>query len=139
MTAFNYPIEHYSRHTQWGGAVGDADVIMFGPDYSDAAFVLALSASAGGAVLKQIINAAAGSEGVSATFEANFTHPTTGEVGSATIVRPQINEVSFEALTWGTDASAPLTLNYDLLMTPVGAPQRAVCFGTFTLYPGISD
>ncbi|MGF7152607.1 hypothetical protein [Novosphingobium gossypii] len=139
MAAFNYPIDHYSRHVQWGGAVGDADVILFGPDYSGTAFVLTLAAAPGSAALKTLTNAAAGAEGVSATFENPFTHPVTGEVGSATIIRPQINEATFEGLAWGADVTAPLELYYDLLMTPVSAPQRAVCFGTFTLHPGIGD
>lgn len=140
MTAFNYDISHYSRHVPWGGAVGDADFIIFGPDYSGAAFALSLAAKPGSAAIKTIGNAAAGSEGISATFEAAFVHPVSGEQGSATIVRPQIDEVSLEGLAWGaTDPAEPLVLAYDLLMTPFGAPQRAICFGTFTLYPGIAD
>lgn len=139
MAAFNYPIYHYSRHVQYGGAVGDADIIMFGPDYSTADFVMTIAASPGSAALINLFGAGAGDEGVSATFEDPFTHPITGEVGSATIIRPQINEASFEALTWGADITAPLVLYYDLLMTPDGAPQRGVCFGSFTLYPGIGD
>ncbi|HUD30609.1 MAG TPA: hypothetical protein VMQ93_17210 [Novosphingobium sp.] len=139
MTAFNYAIYHYSRHVPWGGAVGDADFILFGPDYSAAAFTLSLAAAQGGPALKTIGNAGAGSEGISATFEDDFAHPVTGETGSATIIRPQIDEASLEALAWGPDLTVPLVLSYDLLMTPVGAPQRAICFGTFTLYAGISD
>jgi predicted nicotinamide N-methyase len=139
MAAFNYPIYHYSRHVQWGGAVGDADIILFGPDYSGATFVLTLASAPGAAAVATLNNAAAGTQGVSATFEDPFTHPTTGEVGSATIIRPQLDEATMEALTWGADPAAPLELYYDLLMTPAGAPQRAICFGSFTLYPGIGD
>lgn len=141
MAAFNNSIFHYSRHVQWGGAVGDADIIMFGPDYSGASFVLALATSPGGSTLSTpITDAPAGSQGISATFENPFTHPVSGEIGSATIIRPQIDEATLEAIDWGeTPASEPLVLYYDLLMTPVGAPQRAICFGTFTIYPGIAD
>lgn len=139
MAAFNYPIYHYSRHVPWGGATGDADIILFGPDYSGATFVMSLADKIGGTTLKTIGNATAGTEGISATFEADFTHPTTGEKGSATIIRPQIDEASWEALTWGTDTAEPLVLAYDLLITPSGAPQRAICYGTFTLYAGIAD
>lgn len=137
--AFTYDIYHYSRHVQWGGAIGDADIIMFGPDYSGAAFVLSIADKAGGAALKTLVNQPAGNEGISATFEADFVHPVTGEQGTATIIRPQIDEATLEGLVWGPDTSQPLVLAYDLLMTPTGAPQRAVCFGTFTLYPGIAD
>ena len=139
MAAFSYPIIHYSRHVPWGGATGDADIIMFGPDYTSGTFQLAIAAAAGSAALISLTKQAAGTQGVSATFEDPFTHPITSEVGSAMIIRPQVDEASFEALVWGSDPTAPLELYYDLLMTPTGLPQRAVCFGTFTLYPGVSD
>lgn len=139
--SFELPIVHMSRHVQWGGATGDADLIEMGVDWSGAAFAWNFSATPGGTPIAglALATAAAGSQGVSATYDAGYVHPESGAVVGATTMRPQIGEAALEELVWGSDPAAPLVLYYDFLVTPSGEPQRVHCYGTFTLYPGIGD
>lgn len=139
--AFELPIEHFSKHVPWGGASGDADIIEMGVNLTGAAFAMNFATANGGTPIAGIAltTATAGSQGVSVTYDADYVHPETGEVIGASTIRPQIDEASLEALTWGADPSAPLVLRYDLLVTPSGTPQEVYCYGTFTLHPGIGD
>lgn len=139
--AFELPIEHFSKHVQWGGATGDADIIELGVDLTGAAFAMNFATTKGGTPIPGIAlsAASAGSQGISVTYDADYVHPETGAVIGASTIRPQIAETALEALTWGSDPSAPLVLYYDLLITPSGAPQEVYCYGTFTLHPGIGD
>lgn len=136
--AFEMNIDHYSRHTQWGGNIGDGDVVLFGEDYSAGTYLMTFKADINGSALITLNNAAAGSQGISATLDASYVHPDSGEQGDATIIVPQIDEATFEALAWATPP-VPIVLFYDLLVTPVGAAQRALFYGTFTIYPGVGD
>tara|TARA_R110002167_G_scaffold180026_4_gene380155 strand:- start:45 stop:461 length:417 start_codon:yes stop_codon:yes gene_type:complete len=137
--AFERDIEHYSRHLPWGGASGDGDIVLFGVDYSSATFVMTIADEPGGTTKFTLDNQTAGTQGVSAILEDPYTHPVTGEEDIATVVTLQIDEETFEGLSdWATPPE-PLTFYYDLLATPSGAPQEAVCFGTFTIYPGVGD
>lgn len=136
--AFELNIEHYSRHTQWGGDIGDGDMVLFGENLSTAAFLMTFKADINGSALITLQNAAAGSQGISATHEGDYVHPESGEQGDATIVVPLINETTFEGLPWATPP-VPLTLFYDLLMTPAGRAQRSLFYGTFTILPGVGD
>lgn len=136
--AFELDITHRSRHVPFGGDTGDGDIIMMGEDLSAASFAMTFAASQGAAALITLSNAAAGSQGVSAAYDASYIHPDRSVVG-ATTVRPLVTEATFEALTWGPAPSAPVVLQYDLLVTPVGGTQRVICFGSFTIYPGIGD
>ena len=55
----------------------------------------------------------------------------------ASIITPQIDEATLEALTY--TGAADLVLYHDLLVTPSGLPQRAELYGTFTITQGIGD
>lgn len=137
--AFSFPITHNSKHTPWGGASGDADMVMLGVDWSGAAFKMGIAALVGSTPLITLINETAGTQGISATYDAGYVDPITGETVGATIIRPQIDEATFEALTWGDDTTAPLALVHDFLITPSGEPQFVWFDGTFTILPGVSD
>jgi hypothetical protein len=137
--AFSFNISHHSRHTPWGGADGSADIVMLGVDWSAAAFQMALAYTLGGTPAITLPNASAGSQGVSATYDATYVDPDTGATVGATIIRPQINEVTFEALTWPADTTQPLVMAFDFLVTPSGEPQFVWFYGNMTIHPGVGD
>lgn len=137
--AFVWNITHNSRHTPWGGATGDADMVYLGVDWSAATFRLTIAPLVGAAALITLTNQTAGTQGISATYDASYVDPDSGLVVGATIIRPQIDEATFEALTWGDDTTAPLVLYHDMLVTPSGAPQRVWFDGTFTILSGVGD
>lgn len=136
--AFTFPIVHNSKHTPWGGASGDADMVVLGLDWSGAAFKFSIAPQVGSVALITLTNAAAGSQGISATYDASYVDDRTGLVVGATIIRPQIDEATFEALTWGP-TDEPLVLAHDMLVTPSGEPQFVWFDGAFTIYPGVGD
>jgi hypothetical protein len=131
-----------TKHAMAGGATGDLDILRLGRDWSGAAFVLTLRPAEGGtgSALVTLTNQSAGTQGISATYDAGETDPDTGLVVGGTTIVPQIDEATMEALSWGsTPTDEPLVLSYDLLVTPSGEPQRQVLFGSFTIYPGVGD
>lgn len=136
--AFTFPITHNSRHTPWGGATGDADMVYLGVDWSAATFRFTLAPLVGSAALITLTNQTAGTQGISATYDAGYVDDVTGLVVGATIIRPQIDEATFEALTWGA-TDEPLVLAHDMLVTPSGEPQFVWFDGVFTIYPGVGD
>jgi hypothetical protein len=137
--AFTFNITHNSRHTPWGGADGSADMIMLGVDWSAATFKMGIAPLVGATPIITLNNASAGSQGISASYDSAYVDPDTGETVGATIVRPQIDEATFEALTWGSDTTAPLVLAHDFLVTPSGAQQFVWFDGSFTILPGVAD
>lgn len=139
--AFELNISHPSKHVAWGGASGNADLIIVGSNWSGATFKMSFAEAAGGTPILgiQLANAAAGSQGISADYDASYLHPETGAVVGATTIRPQIDEDSLEALAWGSDPSADLVLHYDLLVIPPSSVQQVFCYGSFTIQPGVGD
>lgn len=131
-------IVHRSRHTMFGGATGTGDWLEEGIDLSGAAFVMTLAAEQGASALVTLTTQSAGTEGVSASYDADYENAAGVNVGATTITA-QIDETTLEGLTWGDDPAAPLVLEYDLLVTPSGAPQQLYYYGSFTLYPGVGD
>lgn len=136
--AVELPIGAFKR-VPFGGATGDADIPVVGVDWSGAAFKLDIRVDPGdtGTPLVSLTSASAGSQGISATYEAGYVLPD-GTSAPATIIRPQIDEATLEALDLSTRPSSPLELFYDLHVTPSGEPKRVVCFGAFTIYPGVT-
>jgi hypothetical protein len=129
--------KHASKHTAWGGGTGAGRIIKLGENWSGAAFVWAFSLTKAGAAVITLTNAAPGVQGVSATYDAGYVHPSTGKVVGATIIDPMISEATLEGLTY--DAENDLILYYDFLVTPAGGVQRPVTYGTFTIRQGIGD
>lgn len=126
------------KHSPWGGATGEADVLVIGEDWSGATFLWQFGAGTDLAVDITLGNASAGSEGVSATYDSGYDHPETGEADvGATRIRPQINEATLEALTYS--GVADLELEHTLYVTPSGAPRRVVAYGTATIKQGVAD
>lgn len=128
---------HPSKHVPWGGD-GGVSITVIGEDLSAATFVWAFAASVGASPLITLGNAAAGSQGVSATYDPDYIHPDRRVVVGATTIVPLITEATLEALTYPT-APANLVLAHDLLLTPSGGQQRVICYGEMTIRQGVGD
>lgn len=129
-----------TRHAPFGGATGEWDIDVTGVDWSGDAFVLAAAPLEGDAATFTLTNAVAGTQGVSATYDAAMVDPVSGEVTGGTTIRPQVDEATLEAISWGaTSTNEPITLFWELLVTPTGQPQRQLCMGTLKLYRGVGD
>lgn len=137
--AFERNYVHRSKHAPWGGGTGAGEIVVLGKDWSGAAFKWSFGPAVGSAADITLVNAAAGAQGVSATYDANYVHPDTGAIVGATTIVPQIDEATLEGLAWGGDPTAALVKQHELLVTPAGEPQRPYAHGTFTLYAGIGD
>lgn len=137
--AFELPITAF-KHVQWGGAIGDGDLILLDKDWSAATFRMELRTAPGGtgSALVTLTNASAGSQGVSAAYDSGYVDPETGEAVGATVIRAQIDEATLEALSLASPASDPLVTYYDLHITPSALPKRVYCYGTFTIEPGVT-
>lgn len=127
---FEYNITAF-KHVPFGGDTGDGDIIREGVDWSAAAFTMAIAPHEGDAASKTINSASAGSEGISATYDANYVNDEGTQVG-ATTIRIYLLETSMETLGAGT-------FFYDLLVTPSGQAQRVLCRGSFTVLAGVAD
>lgn len=121
----------------WGGSTNDVQIIILGEDWSAHTFSWKFATAEGGSAVITLANAGAGSEGISKTYDADYEHPTSGAVVGATIIVPQIDEATLEALTFS--GAAPLELFHQLYVTPSGGAQFVERFGTLTVRQGISD
>lgn len=125
------------KHAPWGGETGDGDIVVWGQDWSGATFLWQFGSPTDLAEDISLGNASAGSEGVSATYSASYDHPTSGASGAATIIRPQINEATLEALSF--TGQEDLALEHTLYVTPSGGIRRVLAYGSFTIKQGIAD
>lgn len=139
MNAFDLDITAF-KHADWGGDAGNADIIISAADWSDARFKMHVRPSRGntGTPLISLINAAAGSQGISASYAASLVHPKTRDLLGGTIIRPQIDKATLEALAYADDPADDRVLFYDLHITLPGAPRRVLCGGRFTVKPGVT-
>lgn len=128
------------RNAPWGGATGDQDWNFLGEDLSGATWRMEVRWTDGdtGTPLVSLANAAAGSEGFSATYDAGMVDPDTGEVFGGTRLRPQIAKATLQAITANSDPSQPQVLEYDVHCTPTCGVEQVRIFGTFTLQPGVT-
>jgi hypothetical protein len=136
------------RRVPFGGAAGDQDIVVLGLDWSAAGFAMQVRAAPGdtGTPLADLVTAAAGVQGLSATYDAGYLYPANGpnvalrgtEVG-ATIIRPQIDQATLEAIPLAADdPAAALPLWYDLHVTPPTMPKQQFLYGIYTLNPGVT-
>lgn len=110
-----------------------------GVDWSGASFKLqARTAKDAGDTEIDLSNAAAGSEGISAVYDAGYIHPETNAVVGATTITVQVNEATMEGLPAASPATDDLVLVYDLHVTPTGDLKRVLTYGTFTVDPGVT-
>lgn len=125
------------RRAPWGGATGLADIVVLGKNWSAAAFLWQFGSPADLAADISLTTQTAGTQGVSATYDAGYLHPTSGAVVGATIIRPQIDETTLEALVYS--GVADLLLEHTFYITPSGEPERVYCHGSFTIKQGVAD
>lgn len=124
-----------------GGAPGDQDIILMGLDWSAATYSMQVRPAAGDTSTPYVnlSNAAAGSEGISASYNSGYVSPVTSTVVGATTIRPQINQATLAAIPLTSDdPSQPAVLAYDIKVTPSGGQAQVFLYGTFTLYPGVT-
>lgn len=142
MTPARLDILVPTKRTDFGGATGDGDIDILSMDYSNATgfrFQVRPFGGHTGTPLVSLSLAAAGSEGVSVSYDPDVLDPDTGDVEGATTIRIQIAEATLTALAWGsTPIDEPLVLYYDLLITLPTLPEQMVCYGTFTVDAGVA-
>lgn len=125
------------KHVPWGGNTGLADIVVLGKNWSGATFNWGFGAPASGTTGFRLSTVAAGSQGVSATYDAAYLHPESGAIVGATIIRPQVDEVTLEGLTF--TGSADLDLPHTFYIDPTDEIERVYCYGTFTIKQGVVD
>lgn len=115
-------------------------IAILGPDFTGATFAMHLRNRKGdaGAPLISLVNAAAGSQGISASYDANYNYNENGDEAPASKVLIQIDEATLEGLATSNRAEIPLILYYDLHVTPPGLPKRVIAEGEFTILPGVT-
>lgn len=115
----------------------DDTIVFIGADYSDATFAMHVREEEGDTGTPIItLGDVSGSEGISATFDDEYTDPETEEPVEATIFRIRILEATLEALPLGADTSEDVELVYDLHVTPAGGVKFILCEGPFLVTPG---
>lgn len=132
-------IHHPSKHVPWGGSTGTFSFDWYGEDKSGSTFKMTFAETVGGTPVISLTAAAAGSQGVSSTYDEDAVDPNTGAVVGMTEILPQIDEGELEGLTWGSDASADLTLYYDLIEVVSGSNEKVLFNGTFAIGAGVGD
>lgn len=102
-------------------------------DFTGAAFLMHIRNLPGdtGSPLVSLAGASAGSQGLSITVE-------TVDGITSTYLTIQIDETTMEGLPSAAPASLPLTLYYDLHITPSGGVKSVWLAGKFTVYPGVT-
>lgn len=140
MAAVRQPLDILAdKRVQWGGIKGDADIVVLGVDWSTGTFKMDLRPEPGdsGTPLVTLANAAAGAQGISATYDAGYLHPVTSAVVGATVIRPQINETTLEALALAADPARAVPAHYDVHAT-VTMGKFVLVYGTFSIKPGVT-
>lgn len=109
-------------------------------DYSSATFKMEIRQKPGdsGSPLVTLGNAAAGSEGISCTYDTAYVDPETGETFPASVIVFQVNETTMESLALGNPTDGAVDCAYDLHVTPSGGAKFVLCYGAFTYSPGVT-
>lgn len=128
------------KRTPWGGISGNADIVVLGVDWSDATFKLQIRAEPGdsGDPIVELANASAGAEGISAQYVTAYSVPDSDEVVAATIIRPQIDEATLEALALAADTAKLMQMHYDIHATVTGIGKFVMVAGIFSIAPGVT-
>jgi hypothetical protein len=116
---------------------------IVGPDITTGAFFMQIRAKEGdtGTPLIELAKVASGAEGIAVSYDATFNY--TNGAGlpittTATTLTVRINEATLEALAFANPAEVPLTLAYDIHITPVGQDKRVFSYGAFVIKAGVT-
>lgn len=114
---------------------------FIGPDWAAADFALQIRNSNGdtGTALVSLTKQTAGTQGISCTYNASYVwvdQSGVSHTSAASIVLINISEATVEGLSLNNPVSEPLTLKYDLHVTPSGGTKFVAAYGDFTVYPG---
>lgn len=117
--------------------------VFVGFNWSAATFLMHIRNLPGdtGTPLVALANAAAGIQGIRATYDAAYVYVDEEGAtitGPATKVLVQIDEATLEALTLGTPYEKAVKLQYDLHVTPSGLAKRIAAYGEFHIKPGVT-
>lgn len=119
----------------------DDKVPDFRGDYTGATPLMEIRPEPGGDgdPLVSLGPSVSGGEGIAITYDADydFVHNGTTYTG-ASLIRIIVNETTLEGLAYGADPADPVTLYYDLHLTPSGGKKFIAFSGTFTIDPGVT-
>lgn len=120
-----------------------ATIVFVGENFAGGTYAMHIRNNPGdtGDPVLSLAGATAGTQGISVTYDATYDYvDETGadQSGPASLVLIQIDEATLEGLSLGTPTDKPVTLHYDLHITPSGAPKRVVSQGKFIINPGVT-
>lgn len=108
-------------------------------DYSGATPLMEIRSEPGasGSPLVSLGASSSGGEGIAISYDAGYADPDGGAPG-ASLIEIIIAEATLEALAYGADPADPVTLYYDLHLTPSGGKKFVFCGGRFLINPGVT-
>jgi len=120
-----------------------ATIVFIGENFAGGVYAMHVRNNPGdtGTPILSLAGATAGTQGISVTYDPDYVYVDetgTEQTGPASLVLIQIDEATIEALSLGTPTDEPVTLHYDLHITPSGAPKRVVAAGKFIIKPGVT-
>ena len=135
--AIEFPIECFKRvpFIEQGGCT----LAILGPNWVGQAFLMQIRNNKGdfGTPLVSLTGQAAGTQGISATYDPLYIYNDAGNTAPATKLLIQIDETTVENLALNNPTNTPLVLHYDIHVG-TGLTKRVEFFGTFTIQPGVS-
>lgn len=118
-----------------------AQFVLEGPNYSAATFRMQVRYLQGdtGTPIISLANAGAGLQGISASYNAAYTHPTTGRVFAATVITVTISKATMTTLAASSPTSGSVVTRYDMIIEPgVGVSEIMPFRGKFIYDPGVT-
>ena len=114
--------------------------VLEGPDYSAATFTMHVRHLPGdtGTPFITLGNASPGVQGISANYNATYTHPVTGRVFAATVITLTISKATMKALAASNPTNGTVTNHYDMIIAPSGASEIMPFRGKFVYDPGVT-
>lgn len=120
-----------------------ATFVFVGEDFSGGTYAMHIRNNPGdtGTAIVSLAGATAGTQGISVTYDLDYVYVDekgVEQTGPASLVLVQIDEDTLEGLSLGTPTDKPVTLYYDLHVTPSGGIKRVVAQGKFIIDPGVT-
>ena len=118
----------------------DVEIAEFGVNYTGATMLMHVRTEPGGtgSPLISLSNATPPLQGLSVSYDADLVDPEGKLPNGGSKVRIIIDEATLEGLPTAADSSQPLTLYYDIHLTPTSAFKRVFAGGEFIVDPGVT-